>query len=141
MHIKGQQWRRLPLQFTPHTMQASLQIAMGDAGWRTALRRLLPPLPPRRRPPALPLTPRALALPLVAAAAPEEDPVEEGEGEEGEEECEEEEHEEEGEGDSSEEEDRREFGIYQCLPVDDGEPDWGAGEEAQTVEEYLRRVR
>ena len=39
-----------------------------------------------------------------------------------------------------EEEDARGFGIYQCLPVDDEEPDWDSG-EPQTVEEYLRRVR
>ena len=40
----------------------------------------------------------------------------------------------------NENEDKRQFGIYQCLPVDDGEPEWEAG-EPQTVEEYLRRVR
>ena len=42
--------------------------------------------------------------------------------------------------DDEEEDDRRNFGIYQCLPVDDEEPDWDSG-EPQTVEEYLRRVR
>ncbi|EFN58051.1 expressed protein [Chlorella variabilis] len=62
--------------------------------------------------------------------------VEEGE----EEEVEEGEEEEEEEGSSSEEDDRREFGIYQCLPVEAGEPRWEEG-EPQTVEEYLRRVR
>jgi hypothetical protein len=39
-----------------------------------------------------------------------------------------------------EEADRREYGIYQCLPVEPGEPDWQEG-EPQSVEEYLRRVR
>lgn len=59
----------------------------------------------------------------------------------------EEEEEEEDEADQEAEDDeedaeqeRREFGIYQCLPVDDAEPDWESG-EAATVEEYLRRVR
>ncbi|KAL4427817.1 hypothetical protein ABPG75_001906 [Micractinium tetrahymenae] len=41
---------------------------------------------------------------------------------------------------SDSEADRREFGLYQCLPVEPGEPDWDT-EEPQTVEEYLRRVR
>lgn len=41
--------------------------------------------------------------------------------------------------DASAEADRREFGIRQCLPVPEGEPDWEG--EAATVEEYLRRVR
>lgn len=41
-------------------------------------------------------------------------------------------------GDS--EADRREFGLYQCLPVEPGEPDWDQ-QEPETVEEYLRRVR
>lgn len=36
--------------------------------------------------------------------------------------------------------DKRQYGIYQALPVDDSEPDWASG-EAATVEEYLRRVR
>lgn len=36
--------------------------------------------------------------------------------------------------------DKRQFGIYQCLPVDDREPDWER-EEPESVEEYLRRVR
>ena len=27
-----------------------------------------------------------------------------------------------------EEADKRQFGIYQCLPVDDAEPDWDSGE-------------
>ncbi|PRW56469.1 Gem-associated 2 [Chlorella sorokiniana] len=35
--------------------------------------------------------------------------------------------------------DRREFGIYQALPVEEGEPDWEA--ECLDVQEYLRRVR
>lgn len=57
---------------------------------------------------------------------------------------EEQEHDEEGseeEEDSSSdsEADRREFGIYQALPVEDGEPDWEA--ECLDVQEYLRRVR
>lgn len=34
----------------------------------------------------------------------------------------------------------QEFGIHQCLPVAEGEPDWSIG-EPQTVEEYLKRVR
>ena len=37
--------------------------------------------------------------------------------------------------------DRRQYGIYQVLPIDDKEPDWEAEEEPSTVEEYLRRVR
>ena len=41
---------------------------------------------------------------------------------------------------TDEEADKRQFGIYQALPVDDREPDWGT-EEPQSVEEYLRRVR
>jgi survival of motor neuron protein-interacting protein 1 len=41
---------------------------------------------------------------------------------------------------SDEEANRRGFGIYQCLPVDDAEPDWASGEPA-SVEEYIRRVR
>lgn len=56
-------------------------------------------------------------------------------------------HEKEIEGFGSEEEyetdeevDKRQFGIYQALPVDDAEPDWESG-EPETVEEYLRRVR
>ena len=36
--------------------------------------------------------------------------------------------------------DRREFGIYACLPVEPGEPDWEQ-DDPQSVEEYLRRVR
>ena len=36
--------------------------------------------------------------------------------------------------------DKRQYGIYRALPVDDVEPDWESG-EAATVEEYLRRVR
>lgn len=59
--------------------------------------------------------------------------------EEGAEEAEEEEEDEE-EGSSDSDIDRREFGIYPCLPVEPGEPDWESG-EPQTVEEYLRRVR
>jgi len=47
---------------------------------------------------------------------------------------------EEHEYDTDEELDKRQFGIYQALPVDDAEPDWESGEPA-TVEEYLRRVR
>jgi hypothetical protein len=41
---------------------------------------------------------------------------------------------------TDEELDKRQFGIYRCLPVDDAEPDWAAG-EASSVEEYMRRVR
>ena len=41
---------------------------------------------------------------------------------------------------TDEEIDKRQFGIYQALPVDDAEPNWDEGEPA-TVEEYLRRVR
>jgi hypothetical protein len=41
---------------------------------------------------------------------------------------------------TDEELDKRQFGIYQALPVDDAEPDWESGEPA-SVEEYLRRVR
>jgi len=41
----------------------------------------------------------------------------------------------------TEEDDKKSFGIHQCLPVDDGEPDWEVGEDDLTVEEYLRRVR
>lgn len=41
----------------------------------------------------------------------------------------------------SDEEDKKSFGIFQCLPVDDEEPDWEVGEDALTVDEYLRRVR
>lgn len=37
-------------------------------------------------------------------------------------------------------EDKKQFGIYQCLPVDDLEPDWST-DEPTSVEEYLRRVR
>lgn len=44
------------------------------------------------------------------------------------------------EDDTDEDTDKRQYGIYQCLPVDDAEPDWGV-EEPETVEEYLRRVR
>ena len=44
------------------------------------------------------------------------------------------------ESESDEEEVLRQFGIYQCLPVGDGEPDFEAGEPT-TAEEYLRRVR
>ncbi|KAL4442036.1 hypothetical protein ABPG77_011297 [Micractinium sp. CCAP 211/92] len=48
---------------------------------------------------------------------------------------------EDAEGESSDSEaDRREFGLYQCLPVEPGEPEWDT-EEPETVEEYLRRVR
>ena len=54
-------------------------------------------------------------------------------------EYEEEEEEEEGSEDSDSEADRREFGIYQALPVEAGEPDWDA--ECLDVQEYLRRVR
>jgi hypothetical protein len=36
--------------------------------------------------------------------------------------------------------DRAEFGLYQCLPVDDGAPNFQS-DEPLTVEEYLRRVR
>lgn len=40
------------------------------------------------------------------------------------------------------EDDRREYGIVQCLPVDDEEPDFGTDDAMpETVEEYLRRVR
>jgi hypothetical protein len=55
---------------------------------------------------------------------------------------EEEEYEETDEEDAQtdEEADKRQFGIYQALPVDDREPDW-ATEEPESVEEYLRRVR
>lgn len=45
---------------------------------------------------------------------------------------------------STEEEefDKREFGIVQCLPVDDGLPiDLDSFGVPDTVEEYLRRVR
>jgi hypothetical protein len=48
--------------------------------------------------------------------------------------------EEEHEYGTDEEVDKRQYGIYQALPVDDAEPDWESGEPA-TVEEYLRRVR
>lgn len=41
---------------------------------------------------------------------------------------------------TDEEVDKRQYGIYQALPVDDAEPDWES-EEPATVEEYLRRVR
>jgi hypothetical protein len=41
---------------------------------------------------------------------------------------------------TDEDADKRQFGIYQCLPVDDREPDWQSG-EPESVEEYLRRVR
>jgi len=44
------------------------------------------------------------------------------------------------EWETDEETDKKQFGIYQCLPVDDAEPDWDA-EEPDSVEEYLRRVR
>ena len=47
---------------------------------------------------------------------------------------------EEEESGTDEEEEQREFGIYQCLPVDDGPPDFDSG-EPETAEEYLRRVR
>ena len=47
--------------------------------------------------------------------------------------------EEEEEGSSDDEADRREFGIYQCLPVAPGAPNWDAA--CDDVEEYLRRVR
>jgi len=36
--------------------------------------------------------------------------------------------------------DKAEFGLYQCLPVDDGTPNFET-DEPLTVEEYLRRVR
>lgn len=36
--------------------------------------------------------------------------------------------------------DGREFGIVQCLPVSDAEPNFDS-EQPLTVEEYLRRVR
>ena len=39
-----------------------------------------------------------------------------------------------------EEVDRRQYGIYQALPVEEGDPDWESG-EATSVEEYLKRVR
>ena len=39
-----------------------------------------------------------------------------------------------------EEDDRKHFGIYRCLPVDDAPPNWAAG-EPDSAEEYLRRVR
>ena len=52
---------------------------------------------------------------------------------------EEEEEEEESDSSSDAEADRREFGIYQALPVEPGEPDWDA--ECLDVQEYLRRVR
>ena len=51
-----------------------------------------------------------------------------------------EEEEEEEEEEIDEEFDRRQYGIHQCLPVDDAQPDWAAG-EPDSVEEYLRRVR
>jgi hypothetical protein len=51
-----------------------------------------------------------------------------------------EEEEEDGSSDTNEEEDRRQYGIHQCLPVDDQEPDFDSGEPT-TAEEYLRRVR
>lgn len=54
-------------------------------------------------------------------------------------EYEEEEEEEESDSSSDAEADRREFGIYQALPVEPGEPDWNA--ECLDVQEYLRRVR
>jgi hypothetical protein len=41
---------------------------------------------------------------------------------------------------TDDETDRQQYGIYQCLPVDDHEPDWEC-KEPDTVEEYLRRVR
>ncbi|GAB4813374.1 hypothetical protein N2152v2_000420 [Parachlorella kessleri] len=44
------------------------------------------------------------------------------------------------ESESDEEEVLQQFGIYQCLPVGNGEPDFEAGEPT-TAEEYLRRVR
>ena len=65
----------------------------------------------------------------------------EEEGEEGEEEEYDQEASTSGGGSGSEaEEDRQQFGIYQALPVEGGEPDWEAGEPA-SAEEYLRRVR
>lgn len=51
-----------------------------------------------------------------------------------------EEQQEEHEYGTDEDGDKRQYGIYQALPVDDAEPDWESG-EAATVEEYLRRVR
>lgn len=36
--------------------------------------------------------------------------------------------------------DKAEFGLYQCLPVDDADPNFES-DEPLTVEEYLRRVR
>lgn len=60
--------------------------------------------------------------------------------EEGDQDLIEEEIEEEQEYATDEEVDKRQYGIYQALPVDDAEPDWESG-EAATVEEYLRRVR
>lgn len=39
-----------------------------------------------------------------------------------------------------EEHDHKMFGIYQALPVPEGEPDWDSG-PPETAEEYLRRVR
>lgn len=65
-----------------------------------------------------------------AIGTEEEDVVEEYEGEA----------EDEERSSSDSEADRREFGLYQCLPVEPGEPDWET-EEPETVEEYLRRVR
>ena len=60
--------------------------------------------------------------------------------EEGDQDLIEEEIEEDNEHATDEEVDKRQYGIYQALPVDDAEPDWESG-EAATVEEYLRRVR
>ncbi|KAI7839292.1 hypothetical protein COHA_006990 [Chlorella ohadii] len=56
-----------------------------------------------------------------------------------EQECEDEEGSDEEDSSSDAEADRREFGIYQALPVEPGEPDWDA--ECLDVQEYLRRVR
>lgn len=42
--------------------------------------------------------------------------------------------------DGFDEDDGREFGIVQCLPVSDAEPNLDS-EQPLTVEEYLRRVR
>lgn len=45
-----------------------------------------------------------------------------------------------GREDGFDEYDGREFGIVQCLPVSDAEPNFDS-EQPLTVEEYLRRVR
>jgi hypothetical protein len=41
---------------------------------------------------------------------------------------------------SDDEFDKQQFGIYQCLPIDNLPPNFESG-EAGTVEEYMRRVR